>query len=180
MERPNVNIGDVFYIIKPEGRVSYSAECPVCKGTRKLNVNGYEFACPECNKQRETVCVYGFCVKRYRVYSVKESMPHDSWKPSDIRTTEYELYHRHGHGNYSSNHYTASFKEWYFKYHLNCTEKIKRNNTEEFLFSDYDLAVEVANRLNEESVEVIKTFNEKHGTDYPLPEFNIVHDKKSK
>ena len=47
------------------------------------------------------------------------------------------------------------------------------------MYSDYNLAVEVANKLTQEQVEKVRAYNEENNTDYELPVFKIEHDKKS-
>lgn len=43
------NIGDSVCRIK--NRSNASKECPICKGTRKINIQGNIYDCPECNRQ---------------------------------------------------------------------------------------------------------------------------------
>ena len=47
------------------------------------------------------------------------------------------------------------------------------------LYSDYRLAVAVADKLTQEQVDRVRAYNAENNTDYELPVFKIEHDKKS-
>lgn len=176
----NINIGDVFYIIEIGERKHFYTNCKVCNGERKLTVNGITFKCPMCDKEEKCLTAFGYKVVRYRVHSIKTSMPNDEWKISDRRNTYYGLYHKHGKGYYSGNYSTTEKHESYFtdKY-LNNAE-ITKYNYSNLIFSDYKLAVKCAEKLTEESINEIKEFNARKGTNFEIPNFCIEHDKKSK
>ena len=181
MSRPDVKIGDVFYRIELTDHKYYYRKCRVCEGKKELTVNGITFKCPVCNREEEVLRVHGFFVRRYRVCAITEYTNDNDWKADDWRAVKYKLYHKSGKGYYSDNHKTIEVTDDYF------TSASKFNNPEvhEYIcldyriYSDYKLAVEVAEKLTQMQVDKVRAYNEENNTDYELPVFKIEHDKKS-
>lgn len=44
------NIGDMVYVIYPCKDFVNETICPICNGTHKININGYEFPCVYCER----------------------------------------------------------------------------------------------------------------------------------
>ena len=182
--KTEVNIGDVFYKIEPTDHKYYTRKCRVCEGKKELFINGVLFACPMCNKEQETLRVRGFVVKRYRVYAIEKYINNSDWKYNyEEPRTKYKLYHKSGKGHYSfnSNHKTTEVRDYMFSgkcYHFNCPDP-NEYSVDNCLYSDYKLAVQVANRLTQKQGDKVREYNEENGTDYELPVFDIEHDKKS-
>ena len=183
MSRPDIKIGDVFYRIETTDFRHFYRKCRVCEGNKTLTINGVTFACPMCQKESEVLRVNGFFVRRYRVYAITEYTNDNDWKADDWRAVKYKLYHKSGRGYsvYNNNHKTIEVSEEYF------TSASRLNNPEVHehvcldyrIYSDYKLAVEVAEKLNQMQVDKVRAYNEENNTDYELPVFKIEHDKKS-
>ena len=184
MSEINVKIGDVFYRVEPTDFKHYTRKCRVCEGKRELTVNGITFQCPMCGKEQETLRVHGFFVRRYRVYSIEHYINNSDWKyDGDEPAVRYGLYHKSGKGHFSYNntHRTITVGVSDFSPKVgwfNCPDPSK-HSVDRCLYSDYRLAVQVANKLTKEQVEIVRKYNEDNNTDYPLPMFLIEHDKKS-
>ena len=136
-----------------------------------------------CGKEQETLRVHGFFVRRYRVFSIEHFINNSDWKyDGEEPSVRYELYHKSGKGYYSSdsNHKTfkASSSAFSSDVYLNNPDPSEHFVTN-CLYSDYKLAVAVANRLTKEQVEKVRAYNAENNTDYELPVFKIEHDKKS-
>lgn len=180
----DVNIGDVFYKIEATDHKQYYRKCRVCEGKKELTVNGITFKCPMCQAESDVLRVYGYFVRRYRVYAITDYIYNADWKyDGEKPKRKYDLYHKSGHGRYSYNceHKTCTVNEMYFnesKGYFDCPAPSWRA-IDSYLYSNYSLAVEVANKLTQEQVERVREYNEKNGTDYELPVFLIEHDKKS-
>ena len=181
MSRPDVHIGDVFYRIEPADHKYYTRKCRVCEGKRELVVNGIMFPCPMCGKEQETLRVHGFEVRRYRVCSITEFTDSSDWKPCEWRAFKYKLYHKSGRGYmYSTTYHNVELsedsfiKDWLFN-----NPEVSEYHLDSRIYSDYKLAVAVAERLTQEQVERVRAYNEENNTDYELPVFKIEHDKKS-
>ncbi len=176
----DINIGDVFYKIERTKFQAFRSECRVCEGTGKLSVKGYDFKCPACDKETTVLSVCGYFVRRYRVYYIKQYTRHDNWKACDSRNIEYGFYHKSGRGyGYGTESKKFQINENWLLEQMNKTNLNKRN-FDEAIFSDYNLAVQQAERLTKMSIDEVKQYNLDHGTNYPSPNFDIEHDKKSK
>lgn len=180
-KRPDIKIGDVFYLIKPTDHKYYHRVCRACEGKKEITVNGITFRCPVCSQEQEVLRVNGFEVRRFRVYAITEYTDSYDWKPCKSRAFKYKLYHKRGRGYmYNANHDTIELsednftKDWLF----NNPEVSEFFNTN-CIYSDYKLAVAVANALNQMQVDKVRAYNEANNTDYELPVFKIEHDKKS-
>lgn len=180
-----VKIGDVFYRIEPTDHKHYTRVCRVCEGKKNLTINEVTFKCPMCAQEQTTLFVRGYVVKRYRLFSVEHFIYNYDWK-YDGREPEvrYQLYHKSGFGRYSRgvthsvqkvDSYMFSGKSQYF----NC-QNPSEHSVNNCLYSDYKLAVNMADKLTQEQVEKVRAYNEENNTDYELPVFKIEHDKKSK
>lgn len=179
-----VNIGDVFYKIEPTDHKHYHRKCRVCEDKRKITVNGITFKCPMCQSESEVLRVHGFLVRRYRVFSITNWVNNSDWKYDGEKPfVKYGLYHKSGRGYYS---YSCDRKEITVdasmfsdkRGYFNCTSP-SRHSIDSCLYSDYKLAVTVANKLTQDQIEMVRAYNEEHNTDYELPVFAIEHDKKS-
>lgn len=177
-QKPDINIGDVFYYVELDKTVTYRSGCRVCEGTEKLTINGVTFKCPMCKEEERALTVRGYKVVRYRVFSITEEMNNSDWKVSPLRSFKYGLYHKHGRGNSYFNHKTKTVYSHYLKSPWLNSESVDSFNSD-FVYSDYKLAVECANRLTQMSIEEVAEYNKEHGTNFELPVFDIVHDKKS-
>ena len=62
--------------------------------------------------------------------------------------------------------------------YFNCKNPTK-HSVDNCLYSDYKLAVAVAEKLTQEQIDIVKAYNEENNTDYEIPVFNIKHDRKS-
>lgn len=186
VEQATVNLGDVFYCIERVKTYNYYNPCKVCEGVKTLTVNGVTFPCPMCNSEKIQFSVSGYKVKRYRVFSITEEIPHSDWK-KDIshKSVKYGLYHKHGKGSpnlYSANSLydekvfrESDFSERNFLNREALTERLYSS----YIFSDYALAVTCADSLNKASRDLVAEYNKIHGTNFETPVFNIEHDKKS-
>ena len=179
-----VNLGDVFYKVETTEHRHYRRECRACEGKREITVNGITFKCPVCYQEQEILRVHGFFVRRYRLYSVERFIQDSDWKYDGREPmVRYELYHKSGKGHYSygSNHKTIKADQFMFSGNckwFNCPEP-NEHTVGNCLYSDYKLAVAVAEKLTREQVDKVKAYNEANNTEYELPVFNIEHDKKS-
>lgn len=176
----DINIGDVFYKIERTSFQTFRSECRICEGTGKLSVKGYEFKCPACDKETEVLNVCGYFVRRYRVYYIKQFTRCDDWKACNSRNIEYGIYHKGGRGyGYGTTNRQISLGDWRIKEFLNRTD-ISAIHYDDAIYSDYNLAVQQAEKLTQMSIDSVKNYNIEHGTNYPNPDFGIEHDKKSK
>lgn len=176
----NINIGDVFYMIEVCDRIPFYTKCRVCEGKKEITVNGITFRCPKCNDEKILLCIYGYKVVRYKVYSIETSMPNEDWKTSDIRNIKYGLFHKHGKGHYIGNTKTIQRSDYGFSEKFLNNPNVKNRHYADKIYSDYKLAVKCADELTQESINELKRYNEKYGTNFEIPILKIEHDKKSK
>lgn len=176
-----VNIGDVFYVIKPTDFQTFREPCVVCNGTKELTVNGVTFKCPCCNNQKEVLCIGKYVVRRYRVYGVVEEMPTDDWTPSKTRKVRFLLYRKSGRGHSCNCEFSeCTMTEYALRNHLNePVENVSLSYLEEYFYDDYKLAVSVADALTVQEMKKLGEYNFVHGTNH-VPAFKAEHDKKSK
>lgn len=179
-----VKIGDVFYRIEPTDSKHYCRVCRVCEGKKELTINGVTFKCPMCYQEQTALFVRGYEVRRYRLFSIEHFIRDSDWK-YDGRQPEvrYQLYHKRGkgHQSYSSTHIVQRVASYMFSgecQYFNCPNP-NEHSVDDCLYSDYKLAVAVADRLTQEQVDKVRAYNEENNTDYELPVFKIEHDKKS-
>lgn len=177
------NIGDVFYRIEKDQNKSFYQDCRVCGGTKELTVNGVTFKCPMCEKEKVSLTVHSYKVVRYRVYSKTEYTRCDDWKPCETRDVKYGLYHKSGKGyySYSSTNIKIDVNETYF----NAPFWFDNPDPEPYyldkaIYSDYNLAVKVANAFTQKQIDKVADYNKEHNTNFELPVFEPNHDKKSK
>lgn len=180
-----VKIGDVFYKIEPTDHKVYHRKCRVCEGSTNLTINDITFKCPMCSKEGEALRVNGYCVRRYRVYAIENYIDTTDWKyDGGTPSVRYKLYHKSGKGNYCAIRNEVTLYDSDFSGRLNHFNDPNPDDNmyclNRCIYSDYNLAVAVANRLTEKQVEIVRAYNEQNNTDYPLPVFLIEHDKKSK
>ena len=180
-KRPDVQIGDVLYRIEPTDFKYYHRKCRACEGKKELTVNGITFPCPVCTKEQETLKVNGFEVRRYRVCAITEYTDSSDWKPCEWRARKYKLYHKSGRGySYSANYSNIELSEDHFtKDWLFNNPEIGEHFNSDRIYSNYLLAVAVAEDLTKLQIEKVRAYNEANNTDYELPVFKIEHDKKS-
>lgn len=178
----NVEIGDVLYFIEATEHECYHTKCRVCGGERKVTVNGVTFDCPMCRCEEEALLVSGYSVRHFRVCSIMVEMPtRNEWKASDARLTTYGLYRTskgtwNGGSSKTLDKRNLDDKET----NLSVDEMLGTFYTDKVVYSDYKLAVKVADALTAREIDKVVTFNEEHGTDFAPPAWNIKHDKKSK
>ena len=176
----DINIGDVFYKIERTKFQTFRSECRICEGAGKVSVKGYEFECPACDKETEVLSVCGYFVRRYRVYYIKQFTYTDDWKACDIRDIEYGIYHKSGRGyGYGTENRQITLGAWRIKDFLDRTD-ISVSRYDDAIYSDYNLAIQQAEKFTQTSIDKVKDYNIEHGTNYPIPNFGIEHDKKSK
>ena len=68
-------IGDRFYKVSPKSLVTYRETCPICDGSKKVEIRGREFPCPYCQDRSNSYCIkdlqsvtlHGFNVVEYIV-----------------------------------------------------------------------------------------------------------------
>lgn len=177
-----VKIGDVLYRVERTKSEIYFRTCRVCEGKREITVNGITFKCPMCQQEGEVLRVNGFFVRRYRVFSKEYFINSSDWKYDGKEPyVRYEIYHKSGLG-YAGDHSTHKVSDRMFTdgcEYFNCPDP-NEHNVGSCLYSDYKLAVAVAERLTNEQIEKVRAYNVENGTDYALPVFKIEHDKKSK
>lgn len=179
-----VNIGDVFYRVEPTDFKHYYRTCRVCEGKRDITVNGITFKCPMCQSESEVLRVRGYFVRRYRLYSIEKFISNQDWKYDGKEPlVRYEIYHKSGLGHsFSNNFSTRKVSSDMFsgdcRYFNN--QDANEYSVDSCLYSDYKLAVAVAERLTQEQIDKVRAYNIENGTDYALPVFTIEHDKKSK
>ena len=177
-------IGDVFYRVEPADFKYYTRKCRVCEGKKELVVNGVMFPCPMCGKEQETLRVNGYEVRRYRLFSIEHFINNSDWKyEGEAPQVRYEIYHKRGKGyySYSSTHKTQKVSSYMFSGkcdRFNCPDP-SEHYVDNCLYSDYKLAVAVADKLTQMQVEKVRVYNAENNTDYELPVFKIEHDKKS-
>lgn len=181
--RREVNIGDVFYRVEATDTKFYHRVCRVCDGKKEVTVNGITFKCPVCYQEQQVLRVHGYFVRRYRVFSIEHYINDSDWKyEGEKPNVRYTLYHKSGKGYYGYGHTHKTFKASPSEFsgaYFNCPTP-NHSSITCCLYSDYKLAVDVANRLTQEQVDVVRAYNEANNTDYELPVFEIEHDKKSK
>lgn len=179
-----VNLGDVFYKVETTDHKAYHRECRVCKGKRELTINEVTFKCPVCYQEGEVLRVHGFFVRRYRVFSEEHFIDNSDWKYDGKEPKiRYELYHKSGRGYFYSDCVHKVIKEPESTFssdckYFNCPDPNEHSVTN-CLYSDYKLAVAVAEKLTKEQIDKVRAYNEANNTTYELPVFNIEHDKKS-
>lgn len=179
-----VKIGDVFYRVEPTDHKRYTRTCRVCEGKRELTINDITFKCPMCQQEQTAFYVRGYEVRRYRLFSIEHFINNSDWKyDGSAPQVRYELYHKRGKGHctYSSTHRVQKVPSYMFSgkcQYFNCPNP-NEHSVDNCLYSDYKLAVAVAERLTQEQVDKVKAYNEENNTDYELPVFKIEHDKKS-
>lgn len=174
-----IDIGDVFYRIEEGETCNFYSPCKVCNDTRIVTVNGVTFNCPCCCSGSTVFQARKYVVRKYRVYSIEDSVRHDDWKPSSVHTVEFKLYRKIGHGSYiSSNHSTCRMSISDLQC-LNATfDDIRVHDIGRYFYDDYKLAVSVADKLTEDEHENVREYNVKNGTKYEAI-FKTEHDKKS-
>ena len=176
-------IGEVFYRVEPVDSKHYNRVCRVCEGKKELTINGVTFKCPMCYQEQTTLYVHGYEVKRYRLFSIEHFINNSDWKYDGREpSVRYQLYHKRGLGHsWNTQHRVQKVDAFMFSDKCGYFNNPNPNehSVTNCLYSDYKLAVAVANRLTQEQVEKVKAYNAENNTDYELPVFKIEHDKKS-
>lgn len=101
-----VNIGDVFYRVECGELQHFREPCRVCGDKRELTVKGVTFRCPCCDKEKTTISVAPYIVRRYRVNVIKEAALDYEWKLGD-RYVYFCFYRKVGHG-YADGYYSKT------------------------------------------------------------------------
>ena len=172
----------MFYRVESTDSKHYHRACRACEGKKEITVNGITFKCPVCYKEEEVLRVHGFFVRRYRVFSIENFIDNTDWKyEAKDYMTRYQLYHKSGKGRYTTGveHKTIRISSQNFSAVYMNPSNPSENFVAHCLYSDYKLAVAVADRLTEEQIAKVRAYNEANNTDYELPVFKIEHDKKS-
>lgn len=79
-----VNIGDVFYRVECGELQHFREPCRVCGDKRELTVKGVTFRCPCCDKEKTTISVAPYIVRRYRVNVIKEAALDYEWNLATV------------------------------------------------------------------------------------------------
>lgn len=173
-----VNIGDVFYRIERGKTLNFYEPCRVCGGARNLTVNGVTFPCPYCDKEKTTITLAPYVVRRYRVNVIKEEALDHDWKTGD-RYTYFRLYRKIGRGYYHYYDNGGSFE-------LRSDEFCRRYNAPfdgtaraDFgIYDNYKLAMQIADQMTACELARLQEYNEKFGT-FHEASFVFDHDPKS-
>lgn len=175
-----VNVGDVFYRIERGTAQHFREPCRVCGDKRKLTINGVTFDCPYCNKEKTTISVAPYIVRRYRVNVMKEEALDHEWKAGN-RYVHFRFYRKVGRG-YSTEYYN----ECGGSFELRSDEFIRRYNApfdgndiaQYGIYDNYKLAVQIAEQMTACELKRLQEYNEKFGTAH-IAEFKVEHDPKS-
>lgn len=194
-EEYSPQIGDIVYLIVATNTRSFFRACRVCNGERQLTVNGVTFTCPVCNREEALLSVCGYKVVKCKVYSITKSVNTDCWQlPTDadgnyICKLEYKLFNKRGKG-YNDGNYTyytraSSAVTTYLNHNkpddYATLENFARNPIEKYLYAvytDYKLAVSLADRFSQLQAERVRRYNEENGTSFDVPCLCQLHDKK--
>ena len=177
-----VNIGDVFYRIEPVEFFSVYEKCPMCNDTHTITVNGITDKCPHCGKNNTALTISNMVVKRYRVYSIRDKVSDDTWKPDDNHRVTVNLYHKDGRG---FSMFGTINREERIEDLADTSKLNKVLNTKYYAsnsttwFDDYKQAVIAAKQLNDAQMAELTAFNEQHGTNH-APSFTKENDPKSR
>lgn len=193
-------IGDVFYRIERNNYFNFRGPCRVCEGTRKLTVNEITFDCPMCDKEIINFTVYGYKVSKYKVYSIEEqAVSYENWKlptyaDGTIKTSKkYSIFKKTGPANYLHSNIVTTQLDVYNIVESNFLEteagdvlssQVQLNEDIDCIFTkkvytDYKLAVKIADMLSDRAAEKVKLYNEEHGTKYEIPTLRCKHDTKN-
>lgn len=174
----SVNIGDVFYRVEVDGSEWFKSPCPVCEGTGSLTVNGYNFKCPCCDQQEKAFSVHNYVVKKYKVFCISQECRTDTWKTPSERRTSFELFRKTDRSMY------ATATKRFFDSDLSAADPSIENivqypgRLDRTIYTDYRLAKETAQVLNNKEKEALGEYNASHGTSFDFPEFATKDDKK--
>jgi hypothetical protein len=174
-----VNIGDVFYRVERGESVHFREPCRVCGDKRELTVNGVTFRCPCCDKEKTTISVAAYFVRRYRVNEIKESALDNYWKLGD-RYVHFHFYRKVGGGaclwgwrdsgafSMRSDDFARAYNAPYNEARDEC----------DGIYDDYKVALSIAEQMTTRELKRLQEYNEKFGTAH-IADFKGEHDPKS-
>ena len=175
-----VKIGDVFYRIERGNWLNFREPCPVCKGEKKLTVNGYTFDCPACDTLKTTIQIAPFLVRRYRVNGVREEADDTFWKMGN-RYVFFHFYRKVGKGYvgyFGTNGGTFEMSSSDFCRQYNEEYDGGLPHAESGIYDDYNVAISIAEQMTRYELRRLADFNAKFGTHHEAA-FAINHDPKS-
>lgn len=193
-------IGDVFYLIEKDNCFNFRSPCRVCDGAGKLTVNEITFDCPMCNKETVNFTVSGYKVSKYKVYSIEEkAFSYENWKlpayaDGTIKTSKrYSIFKKTGPAAYLNSNIVTTHLDVHNIAENNFLETevgdmlsspVQLNEDIDCIFTkkvytDYKLAVKIADMLSDRAAEKVKLYNEEHGTKYEIPTLRCKHDTKN-
>lgn len=172
--------GQIVYVVESDNYKVLEDKCPVCEGTRKVTVKGFEFDCPYCSGYRSRqnatrLLVYNFEVNEYIINKieikgaiVKSAYNKDGSPKGDmVPTANYSGFTKWGNGG--SDFRTRSFYSNDFR-RTNADEvNLDFRHSEGFCFFDKETAEGFARRLHEMQKEKLDKFNEEHGSSHQYP-----------
>lgn len=174
-----VNIGDVFYMIAAVDLQTFREPCIVCKGARKLTVNGVTFSCPCCDDSKEVISLRGYVVHRYRVFRISDEVNNSEWKAATNHAVRFGLYRKVGHGYQWESHSQKEMGKWDLCKYFNITEEnVTSSLIDKYIYDDYALAVRAAKALTDQELQKLADYNVLHGTKHEAV-FKTENDKKS-
>lgn len=165
--------GMILWAIEPAERKILRTECPVCDGTRSLTVNGHTFACPQCMLLARNTVFTHYVVRKYRVCGIDVFTPNDYWKDADLPPkVVFTLFRKYGRG-------ISECREYKIRPADIDTERFESSLAQNFAFSSYARACELARDLNESENARLRDFNAERGTGFAF-EWKETNDKEEK
>lgn len=190
-----IEIGDIFYFIEEGKAKTIRQTCPVCKGEKKLTVNGITFDCPKCSDNPKIMSIKHFVVRAYKVYSIAEEITTDAWNTNGKSVSHSIIIKLFRKDNKRlSSQYGYNLQEQSFRFNsesgnieinrgtnnpVYVSQWLKQGHS--YIYDDYKLAVEFADRVNASEKKKIDDYNKKYNTVYEYPDFSDdKNDKKEK
>ena len=185
---PPVWYGDKVYIIVRNGNKVFREPCPVCDDTKKINVRGFELKCPYCdvhpNDNTNTLVLCRHVVEEVFVNQIviegpvekgayKRYMSGDP-RGNDCPTIKRVLgFYKHGNGYGSERVVTIPTWEGAYDPDEEVLQKAisgqKTGTFTDYVFSDRKGAERALAMQEEYDRELLRKFNEEHGTNHEYP-----------
>ena len=175
-------IGDRFYKVSPKQLETYSETCPICDGTKKVEIRGHEFHCPYCQdrsnsyyiKDLQSITLHGFNVVEYLVNGFevvgevkKGNYPANGTAKEPPKFKRFNTFTKWGS---SYNAVSTTQAPRFDELDLTTEQALKRLSLEDVAFTTEAKAEEFVAALVEREKARLAEFNEKFGCSYEYPE----------
>lgn len=175
-------IGDRFYKVSPKQLVTYRETCPICDGSKKVEIRGREFPCPYCQDHRNSYCVkdlqsitlHGFNVVEYIVNGFevfgeekKGNYQSDGTAKEPPTFKRFDAFTKWGN---SYNAVSTTRAPYFDELDLTTEQALKCLSLEYVAFTTAKKAEAFVAALVEREKARLAEFNEKFGCSYEYPE----------